>query len=485
MKSLPSSAIVCLALLLSAACGPAPTATPVAALPTDTTPPVIASATPALTPTPVPTETPTPTSTQTPTPTNTPTATPIPWADIPLPEGDPNSQAEHLLDRLDEDGFGYVADQLRQLPEIRDGVSPEDVEALGDIVALAINSSDQEVAEAFDIMSQDGIGNQLVSYGPYWNTQLQILFWLAQQGELKINDKLALGIAISNGLWVAMGDDQVDQAVYRDVYGLLDFHRCYNPQVEEYPLMSLVCLTWGGNYSPTGEPYTHPLHRDYVSRPVDSRAYEWNTISLHTLELMRQEMLDRGFLLGGSVRDTVSSIEDFLYFDRCDKDICSPYWQVELNSPTKNNADESFAFFVEEGYFRGDCAIESILVDGFLKSVGIPTTFLLRQAGDGTQILNSHIYVMYYDPDSQVWTADSKQLQVDYDLRILEHSYIVAVFRPPVNYSGYLSVRWTQDGRIGSTRMWHLTEELTLPQIKTMLFEGVPPSTMGQWLKGN
>jgi hypothetical protein len=80
MKPLVSkSPLVCLSLLLLTACGPTPTTTSVAVLPT-VTPTMVASATP--TSTPIPTETPTPTQTATPTktpePTNTPTSTPIP-----------------------------------------------------------------------------------------------------------------------------------------------------------------------------------------------------------------------------------------------------------------------------------------------------------------------------------------------------------------------------------------------------------------------
>jgi len=201
---------------------------------------------------------------------------------------------------LSEDNFGYVTDHLRQLPEIRDGVSPEDVEALGDIVALAINSSDQEVAEAFDLISQGGIGNQLVSYGPYWNTQLQILFWLAQQGELRINDKLSLAVAMSNGIWVAMGDDEVDEAVYDNCSNLLALFRetdslqrqeGYHP-LEEYPLEALVALAWTGNISmrwdgEVAQPNELLRLVYYRDRHLPLDVYERDTASVETLRKMR------------------------------------------------------------------------------------------------------------------------------------------------------------------------------------------------------
>jgi len=72
-----SSVVVCLSILLLAACVPAPTAPPVAVLPT-ATPIVAASATPTLTPTPMPIDTPTAMPT-----THAPTATPTPVPPMP------------------------------------------------------------------------------------------------------------------------------------------------------------------------------------------------------------------------------------------------------------------------------------------------------------------------------------------------------------------------------------------------------------------
>ena len=93
MKPLPlsSSIVVCLSILLLAACGSAPTATPVVVLPTATHA-ATASATPTLTPISVPTATSTPTPTTTFTPTASPTPTPTQTAtptETPAPTATP------------------------------------------------------------------------------------------------------------------------------------------------------------------------------------------------------------------------------------------------------------------------------------------------------------------------------------------------------------------------------------------------------------
>ena len=87
-----SSVLVCLSILLLAACGPAPTATSVAVLPT-ATPTVTTSATLTLTSTTTPTATATPTGTPTPTATQTPmpTSTPVPLTEVVLFE-------DHFID---------------------------------------------------------------------------------------------------------------------------------------------------------------------------------------------------------------------------------------------------------------------------------------------------------------------------------------------------------------------------------------------------
>jgi hypothetical protein len=80
------------------------------------------------------------------------------------------------------------------------------------------------------------------------------------------DDALALAIAMVNGLWVTMGDDQVREAVKEDSSSLLEFFRetneqqrlTWNHQLEDYPLEAKVALVWTGgpHRCPEGGPFS-------------------------------------------------------------------------------------------------------------------------------------------------------------------------------------------------------------------------------------
>jgi len=288
------------------------------------------------------------------------------------------------LTRLENGGYGDLATQLRALPEITDGITVTDTEALEDIATLALAGTDPEVREAFDLIVNGGIGTDLVDYGPAWNTQLQILFRLAQEDEFRPNDTLAQAIAMSNGIWVAMGDDVVDQAVYRDVGGLLSFHRNRNPQVENYPLEALLALAWRGNYSTSPGREPNHLSNLYVHSGFGSFVYTWNTPD--NLEPYRDWMTERGFILG-STAETVSHLERWVYWSDF-----GVHWTYASGDemilvdgfPHVNhdigNPDFTFNDLLEDNMAVGDCGDETTIVGAFLSSIGVPSMPVAMQA---------------------------------------------------------------------------------------------------------
>ena len=430
------------------------------------------------TPTPVP-----------PTATSTPAPTPIPWASIDLPDGTPKDQADYALSLLDQNGYGDLATQLRQLPEITDGIDDADVEALADITALAVNATDTEVREAYDLMVRGGRGSDLVSYGPWWNTQLQVLYQLAQQNEFRDNDTLAQAIAMSNGLWLAMGNDEVDQAVREDVNAFLDFQRQYNPQVEDYPLEALAALAWMGNYSASGG-RVFPL-RNYSGQLIPLEAYRWNTVDIDTLRNMREVANNNGWV-GADSGETIGNIEHYFYFDRGPQGGNSSHWEyasdanghaiIDVDGRRVANHDLNNVGFIWKYYSEtnkgiGECGDNSILVEAIGKSLGIPGTEVIRQATDTQRVLDSHMFPLYFSEDGS-WKAYDKELDVG---RGMTHDYTLYVARPPINHNGYLDywfpdqycVKWLGGMYYVPDRTFKINE------IKNMFLEGIPIGTIG------
>lgn len=158
-------------------------------------------------------------STQTKSETTSTTVVPTQWVTV----GQVKS-INYYLSLLESNGtqpYVQLAKELRKLPTLTNAT------AVAMITYLALNATNPEVKEAFMLMIKGGTPNQRdFTYSvPQYNTELQVLYWLACQNDFKKDDTLALAIAMVNGLWVTMGYEQVREAVKKDTSDILAFFR--------------------------------------------------------------------------------------------------------------------------------------------------------------------------------------------------------------------------------------------------------------------
>lgn len=400
-----------------------------------------------------------------------------------------------LLESNRTEPYIQLAKELRKLPDLTNAT------AVAKITYLALKATNPEVKEAFELMMKGGTPDlRDFSYPvPSYNTELQVLYWLACQNEFKKDDTLAIAMAIVNGLWITIGDDQVSQAVYNDTTQLLRYYRETNElqqqrgyhQLEDYPLEAKLMLAWTANYSPSGgRPY--PL-RFYLERRLPLAAYEWNVVSLTTLRKMRVLMDQRGWVTS-DVGNTIGNVEYYFYFDLGPGGGNSRHWSYSSSESVyidvdgrkvlnhdMNNADFEFDSYLQHGYGIGDCGDESGLIDAFAKSWGIGTTFVLRQATNESEVVYSHMSVAYYEPKSKLWQMYEQQANVG-----IEQSYqfTLYVLRPPVNQVGYLkywtdpvhNVRWFGN-------MYYIPKEtFKISEIRSMFLNGISNAQIRQWL---
>jgi len=391
-----------------------------------------------------------------------------------------------------------LVQEWKKLPEFRTDNST--VEATEDLVYLALNATNPEVREAFQLMLKGGTPDprDFKYTVPSWNTELQVLRWLAEQNEFKRNDTLAQSIAMVNGLWVTMGDEQVRQAVYRDVNGMLNFGRDtaeiqktlglpYN--LEDYRLLEKTLWAWLGNYSPSGgRPYPLKL---FTNKKLNLDAYNWDTVSLETLKGMRELMIRNW--LNSDTDKSVKAIEDHFYFNG-DTPAASKHWKYVSdaigNSTTivdgkvvinhdLNNVDYLFNEYQKHGIVTGECGDEAILIEAFLKSGGISATFAIRQATLQPHI-DSHMYPIYFNPLDIVWKANVKHLNLGINS---DSQYTLYVARPPVNEKGYLEM-WntSRPPIIWTGNMYYTCENLSIKEIRDMFLNGQSNQNITQWL---
>ncbi|MFQ6089101.1 MAG: hypothetical protein ACE5K0_09405 [Candidatus Methanofastidiosia archaeon] len=238
--------------------------------------------------------------------------------------------AEEFVEKI-EAIYPELARELGKLPELsKTKISRDSLEALEDIYGLLLtaepyeNYNDRfdpakitkarETWEAFELMINGGTPDPK-DFGytiPDYNTELQALLWILQQNEAKKNDTLLQAIAMNNGLYITMGDNEVRRAVYKDMNDLLEFFRETNLWqlengfylLEDYPLEAKTFLVWTGDFALRGGYGPHNTFgseaphniSEYRTKELDIKGYKWNNVSVDTLKEMRKFLLNKSWI---------------------------------------------------------------------------------------------------------------------------------------------------------------------------------------------
>jgi hypothetical protein len=387
--------------------------------------------------------------------------------------------------------------ELQALPDATNGT------AVAKITYLALNATNPEVKEAFQLMIKGGTPSpsDFRYTVPNYNTELQVLYWLALQNEFKKDDTLALAIAMVNGLWVTMGDSHVREAVKKDTSDLLTFFRETNElqkqngyyPLEDYPLEAKICLAWAGNMTPIHGPHAlvgYESHYDYLRTRLDLKGYSWDTVSASTLRLMREEAVKKHWIDNDPTR-AISNLEYYFYFNL--GPTRSSNWLYtdtpELNGTIEIAGEEVrnwsimnvnfiFGYYLRTGSGIGACTDETAFIDALAKSWGIATTSLWRGGYSDGKMITQHYYNIYYEPNTHTWTAYEGQLKGEVEIQSAVYMFI---FRPPVQQPRYLEI-WPIAGLFDGGNMFYIKSDTTIARIHDEFSSGKPTTEMKQWL---
>jgi hypothetical protein len=408
----------------------------------------------------------------------------------------------YYLGLLESNGtqlYVQLAKELRKLPELTNAT------AVSQIAFLALNATNPEVKEAFELMLRGGTPSPAdFRYSvPTYNTELEVLYWLATSTQFKRDDTLALATAMSNGFWVTTGDEQVRQTVKVDASNILAFLRETNEmqrqrgyrQLEQYPFEGKLLLTWLG---PTNNLCSWAAHRlqDYANKKTNLHEYHWNVVSVSTLRGMRAEM-DRMHWISADSNVVVANLERYFWFtgDR----ITLPHWDYVCyghgcSSPTTEtvtvddekvlpvgfrNMNWLFQYYLQTGRGIGGCIDEAPFIRTLLLSWGI--------SANNVDIENKevgHTYAIYFDSTAREWKAYEGQLLGGAGTRAsFSLSTDFYVFKPPVQQPGYFSV--ASYGPTGAPYFRvsdYIIKGTSLAAIAELLSHGLTSSEMKQWL---
>jgi len=391
----------------------------------------------------------------------------------------------HYVGLLESNGTQPYVQLARELQALPDATNATTV---AKIAYLALNATNPEVKEAFELIIKSGTPSSYdFSYSiPAYNTELEALYWLASSTQFKRDDTLALAIAMTHGIWITEGDNQVRQSVRKDVSDFLAFLRETNEiqnrrgyfSLEKYPLEAMVCLAWRGDQSSVRS-YNDP--RDYLSKRMDVKAYRWATIEVSTLIQMRDLMEKKGWVLR-DIMTTVITLESLFFtgsnrlwiYPKTDEVISIDGEKVVNHN--FNSADLEFTYYLENGKGIGWCSDEMGLLNALCKSWGIATTSLWGDRIVKGEKLSGHTHVIFFSPSDGRWKADPAQLQIDVDNGF--NSFYI--FKPKIALTGF-----TESNRgIGLRYVFSkfVMNQVDVNEIRAMFLPGVQTSQMKQWL---
>jgi hypothetical protein len=377
----------------------------------------------------------------------------------------------------------------------------ESLDATEDWVYLVLNSNNPEVKEAEELKLKGGTPSQSdFKYTvPNYNTEQLVQYWLGKQNEFRLNDTLAQAIAMVNGLWVTIGDEEVRQAVHKDTNDLLNFFRETNEiqkakeyyQLEDYPLEAKVCFAYTSSIGTIDGP--HSLWK-FIEKHATQKDYRWVRYGVDALQKMREIALERGWV-ERSVDLTVKNLEEYFYFSGA-----AQHWKystrtgdvpgvteslIEINGEqVPDHGIYNLRFYLElyqkTGRGIGDCGDETYLMEALCKSWGIATDFVLHQIiVDGK--FYGHAHMIYYEPLTRTWKAYREQLADEIYWNKSDLSYYVFIFRPPVKQAGYLTFSPIVKSRMGISGTAYVTRYTPI-EFRQIYQDGCPTLQMKRWL---
>jgi len=401
-----------------------------------------------------------------------------------------------LLESNGTQPYVQLAKELRKIPDLKNAI------AVAKITYLALNATNPEVQEAFELMMKGGTPNPRdFTYAvPKYNTELQVLYWLALQNEFKKDDTLALAISAVNGLWVTIGDGMVRQDVKNDTTQFLRFLRETNEiqlnrgqiPLEDYPLEAKICLAFTSSIGTIDGP--HSLWK-FVEKRASQKDYRWVRYDVHILEKMREIAFERGWF-EGSVDSNVKNIEDYFYFSGF-----AEHWTYSTRTGDIPGVTESsievygelvpdhsiynLRFYLERYLSMdrglGDCGDETYFMEAWSKSLGIATNFVLHQIIVDDKFYG-HAHMIYYEPRTKSWKAYAGQLDYGTYYNNPDLPFYIFIFRTPVEQAGYFSLAPIKETRFGNSGTAYVVGKQTPAEFKRVYDTGCPTSQMKQWL---
>jgi len=372
--------------------------------------------------------------------------------------------------------YSELASQIEELP------NADNATAIAQIAFLALNSSNPNVKQGFEMMLSSGApaSDEFGYQVPTWNAELWNLYNLASNVAFGRNDTIPLAIAIDDGIFAVMGDSSVQSQVRVDDAAMLRLSReimLWQSQhrmtlLSGLPFEALLYWAWRGSTTTLSDEDGGPLPLAiYVNTKMPLSAYLWDTISPETLRDMRADVASLWPPALSSVNDIARDVETYLYFTtfrpwdyHYDDGTTINVYGVTVTSGAVVNVNWQYYERFRKGLPGfGYCVAETAFAEAWLKSVGIATAVIRRYPVSDAYL--GHLHTIYYDPAAQVWKGYYRQVSLGIDNSTDMQWF--QILRLPFDYA-LDSSHWTQ---------------LNLNQLQAMFVQnGITSDQMQQWM---
>ncbi len=323
--------------------------------------------------------------------------------------------------------YGYLTDDLYNLPDIKDGINDQEKEAVNEFKGIVESSkTDYELKKGLYLIDEYGVPDQsMFKYVvPDHNTQLQVLLHLLEDRDIpKEYKKIALAAAIDYGAVITIGDEQVKQQVRKYVPETIDFiietdeivkDKGADWQAKDYPIGADVGLVWGAGGTMLPIPYENReaccWENTFRDRQMGLEDFKWSFVNASTLKEMREFMINKGYADEDIEKYIDSGYKGNFSHPGREKS-CEPLIIDGKKVLIKHNTNPNWQWehYKKDGYFFGICLDralvektlgKSINIDGILGHVLIPRDHHIR----------GHTFALFYDQDNDALKTVSYEL---------------------------------------------------------------------------
>ena len=281
----------------------------------------------------------------------------------------------------------------------------------------------------------------VVNYRSFeYNPSLDLLSYYGSNTEFSDTDSLSEADAMSNTLYLVLGDSDVQSAARKDSLDLLNYIRSVDkwqkeiglPELKNLPLIEKMFLTSRDSDNWIENPRDYSIDNFYV-KPMPINVYRWQTVEIETLKEMHDFIVKE--ILPRSKKDALSianNLDDYfwgsgfkkhwfytVHYDR-DKDKWIEFTKdINIDGELVNphnfvNVDFIWHYFVKNGKGIGVCDDEASFVMEILHSIGISSAkFVIQNTHKFKDKIHylGHAHVVFFAHNS--WYSPKDQNGTD------------------------------------------------------------------------